>query len=1054
MDTTDSQGLATTLWTLGSVAGGGRVIASGVGASGAATADTFRAVLTADMPDTLLLVSGDSQTAQVGQQLALPLVVLVRDSFSNAVPGAAVRWHADSTTSSGTLSNDTVYTSAQGLANVSWSLGGALGTQGAVAVLPVRGDSIRFTATGTLGSPTNIVSISGEGQTLTVGAGVFPQPLVAQVTDAFAHPVPGVPVTWGIDAGVGSLSGSSFVSDSVGLVSTMLSVDTVAGGISVVVAIPNVTLLRMGVSALPDVPAGLKMQLGDNQSGFINQLLPQVLVARLIDRYGNGLPSDTIWWRVDSGGGSLSNHLDADTSLTDAAGYAVMGWTLGPSGGVQIAAAFRDSLAGSPISFVAFADTNAYVYGNVALVNGFLFHGPPALASRPAPDRPMPLRGGAPQLPARDNELVVTYRAAALATPPIGSAALATPSQSQTARESIAARLGASVPLQNGRARVLGVSPVLLAARVLVLDGTELDAVRSSLLSDPAVLDVQRNPMLRTHGVPVSTLDTVPDDPLYPWQAWHYRMVDLPKAWTVTTGSASVLVAVIDDGTRFDHPGIAANLTGDGWDFASPVPLPQCGGGTIDNAGDGDGYDGDPTAPNEIRFDNVNGCYAPGPVNNGNHGLHVAGTIGAVGNDGSGVTGANWTVRVRPVRALGIGGVGTYYDVAQGILYAAGLPADDGHGGTVSAPSMARIINMSFGGTDTSTVLANAVTAAANAGALLVASSGNDGADLAVYPAALPQVVSVAAVGPFGNRAPYSNSHPSVDLAAPGGDLAAGDTTWGIMSTAWDFVGARPIYSSSWSGTSMAAPHVSGIAALLLADNPTLTPAALADRLTTYAVDAGPAGQDGLYGAGIVNAYNSLMQTHGSSHALFAILYDYNTGIRVDSQALDASGDYRFVGVPNGEYYVFAGADENGDGLVGLPGRPWSVSEYRPLVTGANNYFGGNISVGYPAGPLVVGGYVMGRFDQFSGAFSYSLRIPISGTYTFETSAVDGTCGLAIESDTQLRVAQGFTDLAFNDDIGPTNRCSRITIALMSGMYDVVVSGTYGRFRLQARSGN
>jgi hypothetical protein len=240
----------------------------------------------------------------------------------------------------------------------------------------------------------------------------------------------------------------------------------------------------------------------------------------------------------------------------------------------------------------------------------------------------------------------------------------------------------------------------------------------------------------------------------------------------------------------------------------------------------------------------------------------------------------------------------------------------------------------------------------------------------------------------------------------------------------------------------------------LLADNPTLTPAALANRLTEYAVDAGPVGQDGVYGAGIVNAYNSLMQTHGSTHALFAILYDYNTGIRVDAQALDASGDYRFVGVPNGEFYVFAGADENGDGLVGLPGRPWSAYGSRTLVSGANNYFGGNVSLEYPVGaPLVVDGYVMGRFDQFSGAFSYHLQIPTIGTYTFETSAIDGTCGLAIESDTQLLLGQGFTVLGSNDDVSPTNRCSRITIALTPGTYQVVVSGTSGRFRLQARSG-
>src|SRR6185503_3952833 len=89
-------------------------------------------------------------------------------------------------------------------------------------------------------------------------------------------------------------------------------------------------------------------------------------------------------------------------------------------------------------------------------------------------------------------------------------------------------------------------------------------------------------------------------------------------------------------------------------------------------------------------------CYTRADL--GAHGLHVAGTIGAVGNNSIGVTGINWTVRIRPVRVLGIGGFGSEYDIAQGILYAAGLPADNGLGGTVQASSGARIINLSLGG--------------------------------------------------------------------------------------------------------------------------------------------------------------------------------------------------------------------------------------------------------------------------------------------------------------------------------------------------------------------
>src|SRR5581483_7115089 len=97
----------------------------------------------------------------------------------------------------------------------------------------------------------------------------------------------------------------------------------------------------------------------------------------------------------------------------------------------------------------------------------------------------------------------------------------------------------------------------------------------------------------------------------------------------------------------------------------------------------------------------------------GGHGVHVAGTIGAAGNDGLGVTGVNWTVRIRPIRVLSIDGSGTAYDVAQGILYAAGLPADNGSGGTVQASSPARVVNLSLGGPADST-LHSAIIAATN----------------------------------------------------------------------------------------------------------------------------------------------------------------------------------------------------------------------------------------------------------------------------------------------------------------------------------------------------
>src|SRR5439155_22094899 len=129
---------------------------------------------------------------------------------------------------------------------------------------------------------------------------------------------------------------------------------------------------------------------------------------------------------------------------------------------------------------------------------------------------------------------------------------------------------------------------------------------------------------------------------------------------------------------------------------------------------------------------------------------------------GIGVTGVNWHVRIRPVRVLGVGGFGTSYDVAQGVLYAAGLPADIGAVGTLQASTGAKIINLSLGSPTNDTTLQRAAASAIQAGALVVAAAGNDSTSQLFYPAAFPPVLAVAAVGPAAAPAPYSNFGPDV----------------------------------------------------------------------------------------------------------------------------------------------------------------------------------------------------------------------------------------------------------------------------------------------------
>jgi hypothetical protein len=549
------------------------------------------------------------------------------------------------------------------------------------------------------------------------------------------------------------------------------------------------------------------------------------------------------------------------------------------------------------------------------------------------------------------------------------------------------------------------------------------------------------------------------NDRFYPEQAWHYGMIDLPEAWAITTGSSAVLVGVVDDGIRFDHPDITANLTTDGYDFVSN-DFTACSGDGVPRAGDGDGYDPDPTVP---------AVCDGGADSIGGHGLHVAGTIGAVGNDGRGATGVNWTVRIRPVRVLDIDGAGTDYDVAQGILYAAGLPADDGNGATVQASPGAKVINLSLGGPTTSKVIHDAVIAATNAGALIVAAAGNDGTSDPSFPASFPEVLSVSAVGPDRELASYSSFGPTIGIAAPGGDFDDGDATFGVLSLIWDFKMGGPAYAFA-DGTSMATPHVTGVAALLLAQNPGLTPAELRLRLTSYAVDAGSAGRDDKFGAGIVNARNSLTQTLAPPRELFARLYDAATGGVVQAVAA-TSRAYTFSGVTKGSYQVYAGEDEDADQTIGLPGRRWGAfgGTATPSVidvTGAGTHHA-SFSVGRPAEQepndrsgnanlLVLGGYLIGDTSPDDND-SYRVLIPQQGQYTFETSAVDGACGFALEEDTVIGVfdAQG-TPLGSNDDINQAaeSLCSRVTLTLAPGQYRVDVQGLNGgSYRLQARAG-
>jgi len=333
-----------------------------------------------------------------------------------------------------------------------------------------------------------------------------------------------------------------------------------------------------------------------------------------------------------------------------------------------------------------------------------------------------------------------------------------------------------------------------------------------------------------------------PNDTFFNLQ-WHYGLLNLPAAWDITTGSNDVIVAVIDTG-QTNHPDLAGRQIA-GYDFISSAA----------NARDGDGLDPDPTDPGDLS----------GGTTSSFHGTHVAGTIGAATNNGTGVAGVTWQTRIMHLRTLGRFG-GEDFDIANAIRYAARLPNASG---TLPA-ERAHVINMSLGGTGTSQTLQDAVTAARDAGVAVFASAGNSNSSEPMIPASLDGVISVAAVNIDAQRAYYSSFGPTVDLAAPGGDSRFDKNSdgWpdGVLSTLRrDGVTPPEDTYVFYQGTSMACPHAAGVAALLLALDPTLTPQEIEDVLTSTAVDLGAAGRDDLYGHGLIDARAALVAVQAAN---------------------------------------------------------------------------------------------------------------------------------------------------------------------------------------------
>jgi serine protease len=381
------------------------------------------------------------------------------------------------------------------------------------------------------------------------------------------------------------------------------------------------------------------------------------------------------------------------------------------------------------------------------------------------------------------------------------------------------------------RSTALG-SHVLKLDRALPLE--RMQALAARLLADDPTIEYAE-PDARMH--PLLT----PNDSSYSkqWDLFEDTGgIRAPAAWDVSTGS-NVVVAVIDTGYR-PHADLKANLVA-GYDFIADTAT----------ANDGNGRDNDASDPGDW---NTSGqCGGGGARNSSWHGTHVAGTVAAVTNNSAGVAGIAYGAKVQPVRVLGRCG-GYTSDIADGIVWASG--------GTVSGvpanPTPAKVLNLSLGGSGScSSTYQNAVNGARSRGSVVVVAAGNSNADVSGFtPANCSGVVAVAATNRYGARASYSNYGSRITLAAPGGETS-GSQDNGILSTLNS--GTTTPGSDSYAyyqGTSMAAPHVAAVAALMLSKKPGMTPDEVAAKLKSSA-RAFP-GNCGQCGAGILNAQAAL----------------------------------------------------------------------------------------------------------------------------------------------------------------------------------------------------
>ena len=594
-----------------------------------------------------------------------------------------------------------------------------------------------------------------------------------------------------------------------------------------------------------------------------------------------------------------------------------------------------------------------------------------------------------------------------------------------TAMQSLSVTAG--ITLAHAR-RMSGQADVVRLPRPMSL--AEANEIAARLSADPAV----------EYAVPDKKMYPLrlPNDPMMNvTEQWHFfgpshgspGGANLPAAWDITVGNPAVVVAVIDTGL-VPHADIDSDLLDGagrvlpGYDFVSDPLM----------ANDGDGRDADPTDPGDwVSAEDITpgspfeGCTT---MNSSWHGTHVAGTIGALTDNGLGVAGVNWGSRILPVRVLGKCG-GYESDVIDGMRWAVGLSVP----GIPLNPNPAHVLNLSLGGKGKcDPAFQEAIDEIIAAGKVIVVAAGNSNEDVNnSSPANCAGVIAVAAVDQDGRRAWYSNFGEGITISAPGGNHYVDSMVLSTANTGTQGPVASPDGDTyvAYQGTSMAAPHVSGVISLMLSVNPSLLPEEVVSTLKetarlfpTYSnkwdcntsicgagiVDAAAAVQAVSSGAPLANAGNAQtvdlganVTLDGSSSSDDGVIVSYQWqqvgGIPVVLNNADQATAGFTAPLPAG-LLQFSLTVTDDEGLSSTDVVNVTVSDVPPVLdTGGNRTVKAGEALNFTVTAsdangtppvLSASGVPKGAtFDPVTGAFAWPSARP-AGTYSVTFTATDG----------------------------------------------------------------